>query len=147
MGRLSGFSIVTLRDVCDISATGSTVRGRGAMKFGAMSGPVEKSRYLVTPETWRKVRFAPFFEKLESTSMTSLRRVESGVRMEQNPAPTLRREGASAEQRIRAHVVEIDQFGAWGAAGEFLADRSDVDPAGKAGQPVVVMAQDHAPRA
>ena len=117
------------------------------MKFSAMSRPVEKSRYLVTPKTWRKARFAPFFEKLESTSMTSLRRVESGVRMEQNPAPTLRREGALAEQRIRAHVVELDQFGAWGAASEFLADRSDVDPAGKAGQPIVVVAQDHAPRA
>ena len=48
------------------------------MKFGVMRGPAGKSPYLVTPEIWRKGHFAPFFERPESASMTSLRLVSGG---------------------------------------------------------------------
>lgn len=56
----------------------STGRGRAAMKFGVMRGPAGRSLCLVTPEIWRKGRFAPFFERPESASMASLRLVSGG---------------------------------------------------------------------
>ena len=55
----------------DVLVMRSIVRDQAVTKFGVMHRLVGKLLCLATLEIWRKERFAPFFERPESTSTTS----------------------------------------------------------------------------